>query len=195
MALYAGIDVGLDGAIARIEDQGTAASVAVVPMPTIGTIKRDYDWVAIIDMLCNADHVTIEEIEPRTGILVKDCEAEAEARATLNATAFEAWKPKKKMIAGGKGTAHLLISYGRFIGLLQGLGVPFTPVRAREWKRMMLGGRTGRSDKTDSIRRAQELFPGISLLATPRCRKPHDGMAEALLILECGRRISGKAID
>ena len=32
------------------------------------------------------------------------------------------------------------------------------------------------------------LFPDVSLLATPRCKKPHDGMAEALLMAEYARR-------
>ena len=44
------------------------------------------------------------------------------------------------------------------------------------------------SDKNTSIDLCKRLFPDINLLATPRSRKPHDGMAEALLIAEYGRR-------
>ena len=34
----------------------------------------------------------------------------------------------------------------------------------------------------------KRLFPGVNLKATERCRKDHDGIAEALLIAEYGRR-------
>lgn len=46
-----------------------------------------------------------------------------------------------------------------------------------------------------SIKKAQELFPDVSLLASDRCKRPHDGLADALLIAEYGRRrlVGGQA--
>ena len=44
------------------------------------------------------------------------------------------------------------------------------------------------SDKNTSIEVCKRLFPGVNLKATDRCKKDHDGMAEALLIAEYGRR-------
>jgi len=76
--------------------------------------------------------------------------------------------------------------YGALQGLCTGLGIPFTCVRPQVWKRS-LG--IVRGDKEQSIIVAKRLFPGVSLLPTPRCRKESDGIAEALLIAEWGRRI------
>ena len=44
------------------------------------------------------------------------------------------------------------------------------------------------SDKQKSIDTAKKLFPDVNLFRTNRCTKEHDGMAEALLIAEYGRR-------
>ena len=44
------------------------------------------------------------------------------------------------------------------------------------------------SDKNTSIEVAKRLFPNVNLKATARCKKDHDGMAEALLIAEYCRR-------
>ena len=76
--------------------------------------------------------------------------------------------------------------YGALQGLCAGLGIPYSCVRPQVWKRD-LG--IIRGDKEQSIIVAKRLFPGVSLLPTPRCRKESDGIAEALLIAEWGRRI------
>ena len=60
-------------------------------------------------------------------------------------------------------------------------------VTPQKWKKAM--GVT--ADKRTSIRRCKELFPDVDLRATARCKKDHDGMAEALLIAEYGREQCG----
>lgn len=47
------------------------------------------------------------------------------------------------------------------------------------WKRAVLGENT--SDKVKSINRCRELFPDLNLVP-PRCRKPSDDWAEAVLL-------------
>jgi hypothetical protein len=42
--------------------------------------------------------------------------------------------------------------------------------------------------KNTSIAVCKRLFPDVSLLPSERCRKDHDGMAEALLMAEYARR-------
>lgn len=85
---------------------------------------------------------------------------------------------------GEAGRASL--AYGKHFGLWRGmfvaLRIPYTIVSPVKWKRAM--GVT--SDKATSITKAQQLFPGVNLLPTPRCRKKSDGMAEALLIAQYG---------
>jgi len=86
---------------------------------------------------------------------------------------------------GGVSNFSTGYGYGALQALCVGLGVPYTIVRPQVWKRA-LG--IVRGDKEQSIIVAKRLFPGVSLLPTPRCRKESDGMAEALLIAEWGRR-------
>ena len=65
-------------------------------------------------------------------------------------------------------------------------GAPPHLARPNAWKRIMLG--KGRHTKADSILAASRLFPKADLIPG-RCRKPHDGIAEALLIAAYGARI------
>ena len=81
------------------------------------------------------------------------------------------------------------VNFGFIQGLLTAYGIPFELVSPAKWKREF--GVT--SDKNTSIAVAQRLFPDVSLLRTERCRKPDDGIAEALLMAEYARRRMGGA--
>lgn len=75
-------------------------------------------------------------------------------------------------------------SYGFILGALRALGIPFQIVPPRKWK-----GEFGlNSDKAKSIEVCHCLFPDVSLRRTEKCRTDSDGLAEALLICEWGRR-------
>ena len=80
-------------------------------------------------------------------------------------------------------------SFGENFGLVKGLlyahNIPFQEVSPNKWKRAF--GVT--SDKQSSIDAAQALFPSVDMRATQRCKKPHDGIAEAFLMAEYARRI------
>ena len=80
------------------------------------------------------------------------------------------------------------MSFGLLQGVCVGLEVPVELVQARGWQKVMLAGMAQKDTKAASIKRCLELFPSVSLLATPRCKKPHDGMADALMIAEFGKR-------
>ena len=75
-------------------------------------------------------------------------------------------------------------SFGFLEGVLQTLDLPYQLVTPQQWKKeFSLSG-----SKELSIEVCRKLFPSVNLLATARCRKPHDGMAEALLMAEYARR-------
>lgn len=76
-------------------------------------------------------------------------------------------------------------NFGFILGLLTAFRIPHELVRPQRWKKEF--GCT--SDKNTSIAVAQRLFPGVDLRRTPKCQKPHDGKAEALLLAEYSRRI------
>lgn len=76
------------------------------------------------------------------------------------------------------------VSYGYIQGVLDAYRIPFHRVSPQNWKKHF--GLIGK-DKQASIEKAHELFPGISLQSSKRCKKESDGMAEALLIAEYAR--------
>lgn len=77
--------------------------------------------------------------------------------------------------------------FGWTCGVLEALRLPYQLVRPAVWKKEF--GCT--SDKNTSIQTARRLFPSVDLRRTDRCKKDHDGKAEALLIAEWGRRHHG----
>ena len=80
-------------------------------------------------------------------------------------------------------------SFGWLQGVLDAMKIPYELVRPQKWKKEF----SCTSDKNTSIAVAQRLFPGVDLRRTPRCRKLHDGKAEALLIASYAQRRFGGA--
>ena len=75
-------------------------------------------------------------------------------------------------------------NFGYIKGVLEALSIPYQEVSPQRWKKEF----SLNSEKEKSIDKCRQLFPNVSLLATPRCRVAHDGMAEALLMAEYARR-------
>lgn len=75
-------------------------------------------------------------------------------------------------------------AYGYIKGVLEAFNIPYQEITPQKWKKEF--GLS--SDKAASVEVCRRLFPDVELLATPRCKKPHDGMAEALLMAEYARR-------
>lgn len=87
----------------------------------------------------------------------------------------------------GQGVTSMF-KFGENFGFLQGLltafRIPYELVTPQKWKKeFQITG-----DKNSSIAVCRRLFPDVSLRKSDRCRKDHDGMAEALLMAEYARR-------
>lgn len=84
-----------------------------------------------------------------------------------------------------------MFSFGKAAGFIEGvllaLCIPYQLVPPQKWKKAFSLG----SDKAKSIEVCERLFPNVDLHRTERCTTKHDGMAEALLMAEYARRISG----
>ena len=76
------------------------------------------------------------------------------------------------------------MNFGFIQGVLKAYRIPYELVTPQKWKKEF----SCTSDKNTSIEVCKRLFPKVNLKATERCKKDHDGMAEALLIAEYGRR-------
>ena len=87
----------------------------------------------------------------------------------------------------GQGVVSMF-SFGQSVGYIKGVleafKIPYQEITPQKWKREF----GLNSEKAASAEVCRKLFPDVSLLASPRCKKPHDGMAEALLMAEYARR-------
>ncbi len=159
-----GVDPGKAGAIAVLD-----AGVRVYPMPLVRSSKgrNEYDLHALGAIF----RTPMFERQPAVAVYVELGQA----------------LPRK--MGGAAANFHRGYGRGLFEGILTALLIPYTLVTPQQWQRVQLRGTSGRDTKQRSIIAAQRLFPWVSLLPSSRCRKPSDGMADALLIAAYGRRI------
>ena len=75
--------------------------------------------------------------------------------------------------------------YGSLLGIFAALQIPVELVTPQRWKRSILAGTA--KDKPAAIAYCRRVFPQVDLVR-PGCRKAHDGLADALCLLEFGRR-------
>jgi len=89
-------------------------------------------------------------------------------------------RPKQGVVA--------MFSFGTGWGLLRGicagLGFSYELVRPQEWQGEVLKGQPSGSEYLVASR----LWPNTEWRASERCQKPHDGLVDAALIAEFGRR-------
>ncbi len=78
--------------------------------------------------------------------------------------------------------------FGQIQGILYSFAMRFVLVPPSVWTRSLHVGCTGTDAKKKSLQAVRRLFPTVELLASSKCRVPHDGMVDALLICEYGRR-------
>ena len=177
---YMGVDPGLGGAIAVLDQAGHVELLAPTPTSDNDKGRQEYNLAAIAKLLCATAAagellVTVEklqglpptrttpegEVKPLGGFLTNVHRGEARGWA---------W-----MIAG-----------------LAATGLPITCelVAPKEWQKELVKGFPAPSHKDRSVAVASRIFPGVPLYRTERSRKEDDGMAEALLLAELGRRRS-----
>lgn len=162
--IVAGIDPGLDGAVAILDHDG---QLILFPTPVIkaaGGGKRSFDLARMQDILCPVRNVAGLVVIERVGAMP------------------------------GQGVTSMFnfgMGYGMWLGLLAGLGIPHQPVMPAAWKKSILAGTA--KDKQAAIEFINRRFPGVSLLATPKSRVPHDGFADAsCLALYARQLMNGK---
>lgn len=135
-ATLIGIDPGLDGAVAIIDDVG--AYIGVMPTPTLTLrrargLRREYDLPGLAALLIpharNGVHAILEEAQAMPG-------------------------------QGTRSMFTIGLGFGLWLGLLAAYQIPYTRVRPGVWKRAM--GLIG-TDKEAARLRAQQLFPTADL--------------------------------
>ena len=167
-----GIDIGLDGGIAAIGSDGAVRFAWVMPTVKLGK-KREYD----VGMLMS---IFGPEAEPPSASRVMVFVEKAQARPGQGVTS---------MFSTGYG-------YGLILGMVIGLRIPHTIITPQTWQRMMYAGLYAKAKpKEKSVIVAQRLWPSVDWTRSERATKPHDGMTDAALIAEAGRRSLGMGVE
>lgn len=173
--IVVGIDPGKKGALAALHKDG---KVELTPMPIIAaSVKKGKKK--------GRDEYNLTEIRAtffgwNLGAIGADVE-----RLFVMIEKSQPMPPK--MPGGGIANYHRGVARG-FEWMLAGMGIPYQLVAPQTWQKAMHAGTPRADTKQRSIIAAQRLFPSVSLKRTQRSRKDDDGMAEALLIAEFGRR-------
>lgn len=171
MTTYIGIDPGLNGALGFIRED----KVFGTPIPTFwrelksGKRRKQYDYLAIRQILVRYKEafVALEEQFPMPMM-----------RQTPNGIVKQ----------GAVSVFSTGFGYGMFVGLLCGLDITTEEGHAKTWQKEFFKRDTTKTTKEQALEAVKALYPNVDLYATERSKRAHDGIVDALLIAEWGRR-------
>lgn len=160
---YLGIDPGLGGALALIDDNGSFVGIWDLPVIRVGKgSRRAVDGVELFRVLADRSRYAVPVLEKVGGLPRQSA-------------------PAAFTFGYGYG---LIVQSLHALRMLEPDGHPcLHQVTPQAWKKMLLAG-TDKSKGT-AVLRAKALFPTAASCLT---RKKDHGRAEALLIAEYGRQ-------
>lgn len=93
-----------------------------------------------------------------------------------------------KYSPGTQALCSLWDSFGAVRGVLESRGIRHHRIAPQTWQKAMLGKLEKGMTKPAALSKARQLWPDKNWLATLRSTKPHEGLIDAALIAEFGRR-------
>lgn len=171
--VFVGIDPGLSGGIGVLVPDRNIAVAKIMPTTSAGT---------------NAKGKVREEVDAMEAMLVMKS---AYTAAALEQLVYHVVIERVSAMPhqGVTSMFNFGVSYGKLLGVLEiwakaekQATVHTQRVTPQAWKKVILAGTN--KEKEDAIAYVQRKYAKVSLLPTPRCTKPHDGMAEAVCLAE-----------
>jgi len=163
-SLIIGVDNGISGALVALSTVAGLPPVAVLPMPTQDRGSgngREIDIKAvnrwINDLAVDSAHITM--IIERPG----------------------------KHSPGVKSLCSMWDSFGRLCAYAELKRLRHVLVNPQTWQKTMLPGCAKGQTKPFALTVARRLWPAETWLATPRSKKPDEGLIDAALIAEYAR--------
>ena len=160
--IYTGWDPGKTGAMVALTDKGALLEYEPYPIIKAGS-KKVLDLVGICQWVSNlgidyAIRATIEQVSARRG---------------QGATS--------------------IFSFGRSLGVIEGViaasGISKMYATPQAWQKMMLAGKPkGKDSKASAILTCTELWPELAAAFRDMNKEQREGIADAALIAEYGRR-------
>lgn len=158
--IYIGIDPGLTGGMAAIDEHSTPIFVGA-----FRSVAGEFDAHQFADVL-------------------------TDIRIQLGGPAKWMAALEKVHAMPGQGVSSMFkfgSVFGAIKGVLAAKAIPYELITPQAWMKIMFAGENSEGkERGKSV--AQRLFPEVILRETPRCRTNHSGMSEALLIAEFLRR-------
>ena len=93
-----------------------------------------------------------------------------------------------KFAKGVQAISSMWDSYGATRGVLEALKIRHHRIAPITWQKVMIPNCAKGDTKPAAKARVGQLWPDEKWLATPRSTKPHEGLIDAALIAEYGRR-------
>jgi hypothetical protein len=162
MKQYLGIDNGVSGGLVLLSLSPGPAPIAMLPMP-IKTARKGNE-VDLSEVIWWLDKNEIRLSETMT-IIEEPGGSKSAKAATSMAGSFHALR-----------------------AMLEVHGARYERITPHAWQRVMLPGCKPGETKARALEVARRLWPGTDWRASDRCRTPHDGLIDAALIAEYGRR-------
>ena len=165
MTTFVGIDPGLTGAFGVIEGN----HIYGAPIPTFwrvlksGKRRKQYDYMAIRKFL----------------------KVRKDAIVTL----------EEQFPFPGQGVVSQFstgFGYGLLLGMMCGLGIVTKIVHAKVWQKEFFKRDMEKTTKEQALEVVKEIYPHVDLFSSERSAVPHDGIVDAILIAEYGRRSEEK---
>jgi|15BtaG_2_1085339.scaffolds.fasta_scaffold00166_15 hypothetical protein len=158
--IYIGIDPGVSGAIVALDHDHKVRVCVRMPVLNIGKKGKTKN---ILD-----DAGVLAEL--------RSIKAQAEHHGVATFTVLE-----KSQAMPGQGVTSMFNYGGVYHALkmaLTAVELPFDVVHPRRWQKKILYGIEGGDTKMRAVLKVQRSLPLLALVP-PRCRKPHEGIADA----------------
>lgn len=163
MMIYIGIDNGLSGGIAFVDDKENIRGV--IPMPVIKGKKTEYDIGRIVH------HIKLMHSVEKDMVAILE---QAHVRP----------------VSGKRACFMTGMCYGIMQGLLNALNISCVIVSPNQWMKEILTG-ADKKDKKGSIKYCLRKYPNHDFTPTAKSRKVHDGMTDAVCLGIWGARNIG----
>lgn len=178
---FLGIDPGLDGGLVLLSEEGEILEKHIVPTIENVTMKKSKTKKDP-----DTGKMAMTESVKRSidGVALNRILVELASRTTHAILEQVASRPGM--------SAPAVFKFGQVYGIIEGLlignKIPYMTVIPAVWCRVIHAGIPGDDPKARSLVALNRLFPSVDLRVSARASKPHEGLMDALLLAEFGRR-------
>ena len=168
-----GIDPGQKGGFAVLSLDGVPVEVGALPIVEAGRKRYDLHALRVFLVGLNlARPIRLVALEQPGARPPRGSNADADARGQS---------------PGASTIGPFWRDFGRLEGMLETLGLPLELPAPRRWQKAVLPPFEAGKSKDAAADYAARRFPGARIVP-PRCRKPHEGICDALGLAEWARR-------